>query len=358
MLEKTEFHSGATGVDEIFFAMNSIPRRGDFRGEAAALLDRYLAASAGTHCVFCRLHVSDIANQYEILMDLCQARGIEDTVAIIGQRPLDGGKIALEAWHFGRSLQNVTVKVVRMPECRGFSGSYEQTRREFDFLGDVLADDGRTIAGDVVRTWIYCRDIDNNYQGLVVARRELFNQINLTEKTHYIASTGIEGKPYPCDRLVRMDSLAVWPLADGQLEYMHAPDHLSPTHIYGVTFERGTRMIHADRSHYFISGTASIDRDGKIVHPGDVGAQTLRLIENVGALLANHEGTLADLKQAVIYLRDDCDREEVESILSLHLPEGCVRVFVTAGVCRPGWLVEMDAIAVNKAGCRKFEALE
>ena len=157
-------------------------------------------------------------------------------------------------------------------------GSGPQMREEFEAAERLLRREGGSVAENLQRTWIYCRDIDNNYAALVAARRELFRQYGLTESTHYIASTGIEGMPDPFDRLVRMDSFALFGHRPEQIEYLQALDHLSPTHVYGVTFERGTRIVYGDRSHYYISGTASIDREGKIVHPGDVFRQTGRLI--------------------------------------------------------------------------------
>ncbi|MFN2115781.1 MAG: sugar phosphate nucleotidyltransferase, partial [Anaerolineae bacterium] len=50
---------------------------------------------------------------------------------------------------------------------------------------------------------------------------------------------------------------------------------------YGVTFERGIRIRFGDRSHLHISGTASIDKCGEIVHPGDILKQTERTVANI-----------------------------------------------------------------------------
>ena len=65
------------------------------------------------------------------------------------------------------------------------------------------------LRNNTVRTWIYVRDIDNNYKGMVVARREFFTRIGLTNQTRYIASTGIEGKSIKMQSLVSLDSLSI-----------------------------------------------------------------------------------------------------------------------------------------------------
>ncbi|MBP3394116.1 MAG: hypothetical protein J6M38_06340 [Lentisphaeria bacterium] len=58
----------------------------------------------------------------------------------------------------------------------------------------------------------------------------------------------------------------------------HAGEILFPTALYRGTFERGTRLVPGDRSLCFISGTASIDSKGQVVHPFDVTKQTERLV--------------------------------------------------------------------------------
>lgn len=109
---------------------------------------------------------------------------------------------------------------------------------------------------------------------------------------------------------------------------MEAPDYLSPTHLYRVAFERGARIVYGDRSHYFISGTASIDAAGNIVHPGNVKRQTVRTLENMRALMERSGGSLSHLKQAVVYLRDWADRDVVECALMdsplAHVPAPAV----------------------------------
>ncbi len=65
---------------------------------------------------------------------------------------------------------------------------------------------------------------------------------------------------------VMMDAYAISGVRKEQIRYLSAPDHLSPTHVYGVTFERGVSVAYQDRKHIIISGTASIDSAGKIVY--------------------------------------------------------------------------------------------
>ena len=66
------------------------------------------------------------------------------------------------------------------------------------------------------RTWIYCRDIDNNYRGLVEGRNGCFDRYGLTPESHFIASTGIEGCTELPGRLLHMDSLGIAGLEPGR----------------------------------------------------------------------------------------------------------------------------------------------
>lgn len=160
----------------------------------------------------------------------------------------------------------------------------------------------------------------------------------------YYESSPIQIDP---NRLVLLDAYAVKGLRPGQQVYLHAKDHLNPTYEYGVTFERGVRVRYGDRSHILLSGTASIDNRGEIVAPQDIEGQTVRMLENVEALLAEAGASAADLAQMIVYLRDPADYPVVRKIFELRY-EAVPRLFVHAPVCRPGWLIETECIAVRE----------
>ena len=368
--EKTEWR-GKSGAQEHFFCMTAEPGA-SFEAELRSLMDRYRELGGGGEDEFLlRFHVSDPVRQSETLRRMAGERN--SYVSVVGQPPANGARVALEAWHIGGMLekrrkedQGGTVMTTRRPHYRLFLAgrketsapdSYGQMREEFRWLDRAAAAHGGTVPELVHRTWIYCRDIDNNYRGLVEGRNERFDHYGLTPETHFIASTGIEGCTETPGRLLHMDSLGIVGLKPGQVRYMEAPDYLSPTHLYRVAFERGARIVYGDRSHYFLSGTASIDAEGNIVHPGDVARQTARTLENMNALIERNGGSLSDLKQAVVYLRDWADRETVSRRLMESPLAAVPHLLLKAPVCRPGWLVEIDGIAVNGAGDGAFAPL-
>jgi enamine deaminase RidA (YjgF/YER057c/UK114 family) len=156
------------------------------------------------------------------------------------------------------------------------------------------------------------------------------------------------------EELVTMDALLERGLDARQIRFMTAESHLCPTHRYGVTFERGTGVVYGDRTHYFISGTASIDKDGQILHDGDFDKQVERTVENIGVLLAEQGAHLSDLKQAIVYLRDPSEGARARRLLASLLPESVPLVMVEGRVCRPGWLIEIEAIAGTARGDASF----
>ena len=219
----------------------------------------------------------------------------------------------------------------------------------------LLANGGH-LAENCVRTWFFVQNVDVNYAGVVKARNEEFYTQNLTSKTHFISSTGINGRNANPDALVQLDTYAVLGIKPEQMQYLYAPTHLNPTYEYGVSFERGTRMDYGDRRQVFISGTASIDNKGNILYPGNIRKQTERMWENVEALLNEAECGFEDVGHMIVYLRDTADYAVVNQMFEKRFPS-VPKVIVHAPVCRPGWLIEMECMATKAVTNTEFENL-
>ena len=225
--------------------------------------------------------------------------------------------------------------------------SYQQTQDLLDMYERTLEMYGANIAENCIRTWFFVRDVDTQYKGLVVARRENFEANGLTQDTHYISSTGIGGNPSDPRALIQFGSYAMTGFEPEQQQYLYALSHLNRTIEYGVTFERGTLFRFGDRDHAYISGTASIDNMGQVVHVGNVIMQTRRMWENVEELLKEGGMGYDDVMQIIVYLRDIADYPTIKRMFAERFPNvPCV--FTLAPVCRPTWLIEMECIAVKK----------
>jgi len=311
--------------------------------------------------VFRRVFCSDVANQGETLKHAFDGFGGSCAVSIIGQAPLPAAKFALWAYHVSdperpleKSMEGATLGLRRGPlthywtpgliDC-GEDEAHSQTREILENYDAWLDERSLRMADHVIRTWWFVQNIDADYVGLVKARGDFFATHGLTADTHYLASTGIAGSHSNTAARVILDSYAIGGLLADQVRYLCAPGHLCPTHDYGVTFERATAVDYADRRHIFVSGTASIDHTGDILHEGDVLAQLDRTLENIDALLAQADANSGDLAVILVYLRDPADAAVIGKALRDKL--GSVpHVMVDAPVCRPGWLIEIEGIAV------------
>lgn len=331
-------------------------------------LDSILAAHPQQQVVFKRYFLPDEilrqqfpaekgAVSYIIQPVLCEGSVALWLVLCEGAQVHDQGR---ETILEGEGIRLIIIASLTCPE----GTSEQQTRSIFGAYAALLEARGLTLEGNCVRTWLFCDDIDHQYAGLVKARREFFAACGLTPQTHFIASTGIAGRPAGAGTpegayslvsanegvpapaatpaIVQMDALAI----EGAFtqRYLYARTHLSPTYDYGVTFERGVRIDAGGHHATLISGTASIDHKGNILHEGDVTAQTRRMWENVEALLDEAGDAWSDVRMMLVYLRNREDAALVKPLFDERFPD-TPKVFLHAPVCRPGWLVEMECIA-------------
>lgn len=227
----------------------------------------------------------------------------------------------------------------------GFSDSRgdsaQQTTTILTDYERTLAHFGATLPDHCVRTCFVVRDVDTEYAGMVRARLENFEQQGLTKDTHYIASTGIGGLPADSHALIQLGTYALTGFQPEQQRYLYALTYLNPTIEYGITFERGTLLKFGDRAHAYISGIASIDNKGAVVHVGDIVRQTQRMWENVEALLAEGAMNFA----IIVYLRDTADYKTVRDLFAERCPH-IPLVITLAPVCRLECLIEMECIAI------------
>lgn len=358
-----EIHTfSAGGVDEIHAMLHVSDPTLPYEAQLEALQHAYAAllGSQGSDAlpVFKRYFLSDAANQANLLL----SHEIDDpmgALSVVQQPPLDGTKIALWVYMLrgakaqavpGTQLFEATHNGYRHlwagAYCNKEADSEAQTTIIFNSYILDLAAQGCTLSDNCVRTWFYVSDIDNRYAGMVRARNAVFETQGLTEHTHYIASTGIGGIGADPKSHVHMDAYAVSGLQSGQMQYLYAADHLNRTSEYGVRFERGTVVHYGDRDQIFISGTASINDKGQIVHAGDIRRQAERTLENVGALLAEAGADFSNVGQMIVYLRDHADYAVVSRLFAERFP-GKPVIIVNAPVCRPGWLIEVECMAVR-----------
>jgi len=303
--------------------------------------------------VFRRWFLSDAVNQQPLLPD-------DDTCAtsIVEQPPLDLTKVALWVWMVEdaevRHMDDGRFSVDAFGHTHIFEGGcsrpgmdpYHAMLFMLTATEEALREREGSLLDSCVRTWLFVQNVDVDYAEVVKGRNQAFGALGLTPSTRFIASTGIGGRQADRTSAVGMDSYSVIGLKKGQMRQVNAPDHLNPTYEYGVAFERATSVDYDDRSHLFVSGTASIDNKGQVVWQGDIRRQTLRMWENVESLLKAASFGWDHVGQIIVYLRDPADYAVVSAMFAERFPT-TPYVILYAPVCRPGWLIEMECMAMR-----------
>lgn len=312
--------------------------------------------------LFVRYFLSDAANQQELLLASHRNLQWDAACSVIQQPPLGGGKIAV--WVYLAS--DFEVRSISMRDGsfstvealhNGYThywrtsgeltegDSFEQTQSLMESENEFHRVCHTTMLDNCIRTWFFLQNIDVNYQGMVESRNQHFAHNGLSPQTHFLTSTGICGRMSAPASIVRLDTYNIKGTEAGQTRYLYAKSHLNPTYEYGVAFERGGVVEYADRKHLFLSGTASINNKGEIMYEGDIRRQTERMLENCEALLQEGGATMQDLRHLLVYLRDVSDYQVVDRLLEDRLPN-VPRVVLLAPVCRQGWLIEAEGMAV------------
>lgn len=359
-------------AENMFFFQVFRPERPDTFARQVQSVERQLAewmqqcGLTARQLLFSRIFLSDAANQWAAAQESALLADVlsQGAVSYIEQPNADGAKISLLVWF--ASTENLEKKMspgqmqVRLGNDRLFLhtvrltaaeaqglNAREQTELAFERHCAWLREQGLTLRENCFRTWIYVRDIDRHYAGVVEGRNRVFAREGLTRDSHYIASTGIGGYTDNREAIVAVDFLS-GELTAPDIRYLQALEYLNPTYEYGVAFERGTALSIAGHRLALISGTASIDKFGQCLHRGDVLTQAGRLLLNIEKLLNDDGATLRNLVQIIVYLRDMADYSAVRDYFHLRFPDLPTSI-VMGRVCRPEWLIEVEGIAVTPA---------
>lgn len=135
-----------------------------------------------------------------------------------------------------------------------------------------------------------------------------------------------------------------------------APDFLNEAFSYlkPSSFSRALALDLGDYRVLLISGTASVNQEGKAEHIGDFGAQTWRTYRNITGLLEAEKMTWHDVVRTTVYIKDiERDYARFNQIRTtfftwLGLDPLPASTGIQARLCWDSLLVEMEAIAVSR----------
>ena len=227
-----------------------------------------------------------------------------------------------------------------------FSGQFASASRQ---MQDALEQAGFGWR-DVVRTWFYLGHIQRDYPRFNTLRRDLFDEAGVdysADSNELPASTCIEGAVPHADcamELLCCDKRAVTLRriynpgqneAEGS-EYLHRP-----------TFSRAM-LLRTDRfCELQLSGTASIDVQGRSVHLSDPARQIAWSLQNIRNLLHAAGMDFSDIAQSTCFFKHSQDVRYFEPACEALGIAPFPHIKVRGNVCREDLLFEIDGIALK-----------
>src|SRR5215471_11416430 len=146
-----------------------------------------------------------------------------------------------------------------------------------------------------------------------------------------------------------IENLAALPVAKRAITNLSV---LNEAYDYKSSFVRGMRIDLNGLAILLISGTASIDEEGKSVHIGDFRAQLRRTYHNITGLLEAEGATWHDIVRTTCYLRDierdyaAFNEERTKFFREQKLDPVPASTGIQAILCFPELLIEIEAIAM------------
>lgn len=217
----------------------------------------------------------------------------------------------------------------------------EQARSMFAAAEDLLRRCDMTFK-NVVRTWIHLRDIDRDYEALNAARRDFFQQADIALRP---ASTGVQAGLLRPEHDMSLSLHALRGPEPIRVEGLSTPT-LNEAWSYGADFSRASRVSDGNKEAIHISGTASIDEDGRSVHIGNLEAQAERMLHNISSILAARNSRIEDAFSGIAYVREAADANQLARILDERGFEAIPCPIVVAPLCRPELLCETELLTL------------
>ncbi len=282
----------------------------------------------------------------------CTGPGVAGIHAIAVAAETSSQVVECEERAFGRLVRGSDAEYLFLSDVSSLIGerlaAAEETRLTFELVEKTLARLQWSF-NDICRTWFYLHHILDWYDAFNLVRNEAFKRTGLFSNGSprpIPASTGIRGCN-PRRSWCTLDLLAIRALDSQPLDVRRLRNpQQNEAPEYGSAFSRGLQISTGRCRYLFVSGTASIDQEGRSVFDGDFEAQTECTLETVASLLGAAGAGLDDICQATAFVKRAEDVDKYQRIVERMGFEKAPAVCTIGDVCRPELLFELDATAV------------
>jgi enamine deaminase RidA (YjgF/YER057c/UK114 family) len=198
---------------------------------------------------------------------------------------------------------------------------------------------------NVLRTWFYNDDILGWYDDFNAVRTKFFEDHEILENL-VPASTGI-GAANPFGAALTASLFAMKSHDAETIAHSVASPLQGSAQSYGSSFSRAVLYTSPDHRRLTVSGTASIDMEGKTIFTDDVHAQIEQTFKIVQALLESQQFGWEDTVRGIGYVRNEDDLLTLnEFVASGGAPEFPLLQTINV-VCRQDLLFELEVNAVQ-----------
>jgi enamine deaminase RidA (YjgF/YER057c/UK114 family) len=220
----------------------------------------------------------------------------------------------------------------------------DQTRSLFERMEAGLAQAGMQFS-DTVRTWLYLDRLLDWYGAFNEVRTAFFREQCVFD-IMVPASTGI-GAANPWGTALLADLLAVKPKGPTcQIQAVASPLQC-PALDYKSSFSRAVELAFPTHRQLLVSGTASIDPDGRSVHIGDCARQIELTMRVVQEILRSRGMGWHDLSRGIAYFKNRADVALWDAwVIQNHIPRFPLAIS-HADVCRDELLFEIEVDALQ-----------
>ena len=97
----------------------------------------------------------------------------------------------------------------------------------------------------------------------------------------------------------------------------------------------------------YVAGQLALDKDGKLVGPNDIAAQTRRVLENMRRVLETGGATMQDVVKVTVFVTDIRFREGYGEVRQQFFPANppASTFVIVAGLLDPDAMLEIDVVA-------------
>ncbi|MBN2735940.1 MAG: hypothetical protein JXR70_03095 [Spirochaetales bacterium] len=230
--------------------------------------------------------------------------------------------------------------------------NYPQFKELFQEIGNIIVENG-FLPKDILRTWIYLDDINNNYGSFNQARREYFEENNIQYSAHdneLPASTCIGGSSFDSSILINLvcvDKKTASPKIK-RIYNQFQNEAEGEAYLFRPTFSRALLVEEAEFSELQVSGTASINEKGETVFLQQPYEQIRKTILNVADLLKQAKHDFSDFCEATCFFKKpEYYNDYLEVLKELNIT-GLSGTCVIGDVCRDDLLFEFDGVSIKK----------